>query len=314
MQIQLLANKIAILRKVYSKCFGTFVGLMSQVSKRCLVGVCQMSVGADKEENFAQAKLLVEECKKRGALVAFLPEACDYIASSREESLLLADPPSSQNVSGTTLHKYCNLAKELKIWLSLGGIHRLCEGDPENKVRNSHFILDDHGSIVGVYDKCHLFDVVIPSKVTLKETDGTLAGESVLNPLHTPAGKVGALICYDIRFPQISTLLREQEAEILTYPSAFTVPTGLAHWEVLLRARAIENQCYVIAAAQVGKHNQKRTSFGHSLVVDPWGIVIAQASDNVGIITAEIDLNYLHKIRTEMPVMNHVRSSVYAKK
>ena len=270
-----------------------------------------MCVGADKKENFAQAKLLLNDCKRQGAVMAFLPEACDYIANDMEESFALADPTNSEKISGTMLRNYCALAKDMGIWLSLGGIHRLCEGDPKEKQRNSHFIIDNAGKIKGVYDKCHLFDVEIPFKVTLKETDRTVAGKSILKPVDTPAGKVGALICYDLRFPQISSLLSNLGAEILTYPSAFTVPTGLAHWEVLMRARAIENQCYVISAAQVGKHNDKRTSFGHSLVVDPWGTVIAHASDQVCAFTANIDLSYLQKIRLEMPVFNHARPDVY---
>ena len=279
-----------------------------------IVGICQMCVGNNKEENFAQAKSLIDECKQKGASMAFLPEACDYIVNSTKESLLMADPPFSETIGGTTLQKYCALARETNIWLSLGGIHRFCIGDPGNKFRNSHFIIDNTGKIQGVYDKCHLFDVDIPSKVSLKETDRAVAGQKLLKPVSTPAGKVGALICYDVRFPQVSTLLRDFGAEILTYPSAFTVPTGLAHWEVLMRARAIENQCYVISAAQVGKHNEKRTSFGHSIIVDPWGTVIAQASDKVGVITADIDLNFLRKLRLEMPVVNHVRPDIYMSK
>lgn len=276
-----------------------------------VVGVCQMCVNNNKDENFSQAKYLVEECKKQGASMAFLPEACDYIAGNFEESLLLADLPYNQENGGKLLKKYCNLAKTFGIWLSLGGLHRFCDGDPPNKTRMSHVIIDEFGDVQGIYDKCHLFNVDIPSKVTLKETDRAVAGKGILNPINSPVGKLGALICYDVRFPLISTSLRERGAEILTYPSAFTVPTGLAHWEVLMRARAIENQCYVISAAQVGKHNEKRTSFGHSVVVDPWGKVIACASDKVGIITAEVDMNYLQKIRTEMPVFDHARKDVY---
>ena len=276
-----------------------------------VVGICQMCVDNSKTQNFLQAKRLIEQCKKFGALMAFLPEGCDYIARNANESFSFADLPYNQDDGGKMIEKYCDLAKSSDIWLSLGGLHRICEGDPPGKIRNSHVIIDNCGSIQGIYDKCHLFDVDIPSKVTLKETDHTVAGKGLLKPISTPVGKVGALVCYDVRFPQISTMLREQGAEILTYPSAFTVPTGLAHWKVLMRARAIENQCYVIAAAQVGKHNEKRSSFGHSLIVDPWGKVIACASDKVGVITAEIDLEYLRKIRAEMPIINHVRKDIY---
>ena len=274
-----------------------------------IVGVCQMTVNDSKEENFNQAQELVKECRRRGALMAFLPEACDYIASNSDSTVAMADSCSEN--ANSILSKYCTLAKETDLWLSLGGMHRICVGDPKEKIRNSHIIVDNNGNIQGIYDKCHLYDVDIPSKVTLKETDRTVPGNKILEPVRTPIGNIGAMVCYDVRFPQISTKLREQGADILTYPSAFTVPTGLAHWEVLMRARAIENQCYVISAAQIGKHNSKRTSFGHSLVVNPWGIVVARASDKIGVITAEIDLQYLQKIRAEMPVINHARKDLY---
>ncbi|CAK8689988.1 unnamed protein product [Clavelina lepadiformis] len=277
--------------------------------QKSLIGICQMSVGNSKVQNFVQAKLLVEECKRLGAAMAFLPEACDYIADKPEESIEMSEDVSSMNDS--LLGQYSNLAKTNEIWLSLGGLHRRCATDPYGKIRNTHVILDQNGNMQGCYDKCHLFNVDIPDKVVLKETDITVPGKTISDPVTTPVGNIGLMICYDIRFPQISTTLRERGAEILTYPSAFTVPTGHAHWEVLLRARAIENQCYIVAAAQVGNHNAKRVSFGHSMVVDPWGKVIACNADKIGVITAEIDLDYLKKIRTNMPVFNHTRPDIY---
>jgi len=143
------------------------------------------------------------------------------------------------------------------------------------------------------------------------ESDYCQAGTEIGPPVSTPAGNVGMAICYDMRFPELSIGLTQQGAEILTFPSAFTVPTGMAHWETLLRARAIENQAYVIAAAQVGKHNEKRSSYGHTMVVDPWGCVVAECSNQVDVVFAEIDLELVHRCRKEMPLSNHRRHDVY---
>nr|XP_002131322.1 deaminated glutathione amidase-like [Ciona intestinalis] len=271
-----------------------------------IIGVCQLSVGSDIEKNLQQAKDLVKECKELGAVFVFLPEACDYLCEDQKESINMAHTLTSK-----ICIEYCKLAAELSVWISLGGIHRKCEGDPENKIRNSHIVINDVGEVINVYDKCHLFNVDIPNQVKLQKTDFVLPGEHIGKPIETPIGNIGALVCYDIRFPQISTELRKRGAEILTYPSAFTVPTGSAHWEVLLRARAIENQCYVIAAAQTGTHNSTRKSYGHSMVVDPWGTVVACAADKVGAITAKLDLNHLRKLRKEMPVFQHTRNDLY---
>ncbi|XP_078061598.1 deaminated glutathione amidase-like [Mustelus asterias] len=145
----------------------------------------------------------------------------------------------------------------------------------------------------------------------MKESDFTIPGTGIEPPVSTPIGKLGLAICYDLRFPEISLVLTEAGAEILTFPSAFTVTTGLAHWEPLLRARAIETQCYVVAAAQTGKHNEKRTSYGHSMVVDPWGCVVAECNEGRDICYAEIDLQYLWDIRQDMPVSHHRRKDLY---
>jgi len=273
-----------------------------------LVGLCQMNVTNDKTANFDQGKQLILECKRRGACMAFLPEACDYIASNRNESISLAEP---MDMERGICSRYQNLARSEGMWLSLGGLHRKCEGDHPDKFRISHVIIDANGNVQSVYDKCHLFSVDIPGKITLKETDTAVPGQSIGHITDTPVGKIGSMVCYDMRFPQISSELRRSGAEILTYPSAFTVPTGHAHWEVLLRARAIENQCYVVAAAQVDRHNDKRVSFGHSLVVNPWGTILACAADRVGVITTEIDLGFMRKLRTEMPVETHLRRDLY---
>lgn len=273
---------------------------------RSVVGVCQMTCTADKFANFQRAKSLVERCKALGAKMVFLPEACDYIADNKQQSMEMAEV-----LEGETIHKYRQLAAELSVWISVGGFHQKASDPSVQKLYNTHVMLDDKGDIQGTYCKTHMFDLDIPGKVRLCESDYTVPGNKITPPIETPVGKIGLGICYDMRFPEMSQVLRSQGAEILTYPSAFTVPTGMAHWHVLLRNRAIESQCYVVAAAQTGRHNEKRSSYGHSLIVDPWGTVVAECPEGEGVCIAEIDLEYLHKVRLQMPVQNHKRTDLY---
>lgn len=158
-----------------------------------------------------------------------------------------------------------------------------------------------------------MFDVDMPEKSTrIMESDYVIPGERIVPPVETPVGKVGLAICYDMRFPELSLTLAKMGADILTFPSAFTFATGAAHWETLLRARAIESQCYVVAAAQTGTHNNKRSSWGHAMVVDPWGTVIAQCSEGTGVAIAHIDSSYVQQVRSSMPVWQHRRNDLYA--
>jgi diadenosine tetraphosphate (Ap4A) HIT family hydrolase len=180
-------------------------------------------------------------------------------------------------------------------------------------------LIDENGDIRSIYKKIHLFDVSIPElNVNLRESDTNEAGSEIVPPTDTPAGPLSLSICYDLRFPELSILQRKQGANILTYPSAFTNATGLLHWETLLRARAVETQCYVIAAAQYGKHNQKRISFGQALIVDPQGKIVAECpkyreghDTNQSVAVAEIDSDLIKKIRCEMPVFQHRRDDLY---
>lgn len=146
----------------------------------------------------------------------------------------------------------------------------------------------------------------------MRESSSTLPGPRLEPPVSTPAGKLGLAVCYDMRFPELSLALVQAGAEILTYPSAFGSVTGPAHWEVLLRARAIETQCYVVAAAQCGRHHENRMSYGHSMVVDPWGTVVAQCSEGPGLCLAHINLGYLRQLRQHLPVIQHRRPNLYS--
>eukprot|EP00057_Strongylocentrotus_purpuratus_P033107 XP_790158.2 PREDICTED: nitrilase homolog 1 [Strongylocentrotus purpuratus] len=270
-----------------------------------VVAVCQITATEDKVKTHDSCRRVVETACKMGAKMVFLPEACDYIQRSPAESVEYAE-----DINGPTISAFKQLARDHKVWLSIGGFH---EKDPENdlKMLNTHVILDENGDVISKYSKTHLFSVDIKGQVRLDERDCTSPGKTIVPPVNTPVGKVGLGICYDLRFPEFSMTLTKQGAEILTFPSAFTIPTGMAHWEPLLRSRAIENQCYVIAAAQTGKHNDKRASYGHAMIVDPWGAVIAQCSEGEGVAVAQIDPDYLQKIRTSMPVWNHRRNDLY---
>uniref|UniRef100_A0A1A7WTX9 Deaminated glutathione amidase n=1 Tax=Iconisemion striatum TaxID=60296 RepID=A0A1A7WTX9_9TELE len=274
-----------------------------------LAAVCQVTSTPDKEANFSACKQLVQEAKERGACMVFLPEGFDYIGSSREETLSL-----SETLGGDIISKYAQLARKLEVWLSLGGFHeRGHDWEKDRRIYNSHVIINNEGDITSVYRKSHLFDVELPEKgVSLKESAFTIPGPSLVSPVQTPIGKVGLGICYDLRFPELSLALQRQGAEILTYPSAFTVATGAAHWEVLLRARAIETQCFVFAAAQVGRHHEKRASYGHALAVDPWGEVVGECGgEQPGVILVEVDMDRVVKTRRNMPVQQHRRNEAF---
>ncbi|XP_037538999.1 deaminated glutathione amidase [Nematolebias whitei] len=278
-------------------------------SRPPLAAVCQVTATPDKEANFSACKQLVEEAKEQGACMVFLPEGFDYIGSSREETLSL-----SETLDGHIITQYVQLARKLEVWLSLGGFHeRGHDWETDRRIYNSHVIINDKGDIMSVYRKSHLFDVELPEKgVSLKESAFTIPGPALVPPVQTPVGKVGLGICYDLRFPELSLALQRHGAEVLTYPSAFTVATGAAHWEVLLRARAIETQCFVLAAAQVGRHHDKRSSYGHALAVDPWGQVVGDCGgEKPGMVLVQVDLEKVIRTRRNMPVQQHRRDAAF---
>lgn len=273
---------------------------------RTLIAVCQLTSKHDLEANFEVAKSMMKRAKERKAQMVFFPECFDYVGRSREENEELAMDENSEYIG-----RYRNCAREYGLWLSLGGFHQKDRAGAR-KPFNTHLIVDDNGETRGIYRKLHLFDLDIPGKVRLMESEFSSSGNKIAKPVFTPVGKVAMSICYDLRFAELALWYRMNGAHILTYPAAFTVNTGLAHWEVLLRARAIETQCYVVAAAQTGKHNDKRSSYGHSMVIDPWGAVIAQCSETVDMCFAEISLSYLDEVRKLQPVLSHRRSDLYS--
>ncbi|XP_071502420.1 nitrilase and fragile histidine triad fusion protein NitFhit-like [Diadema antillarum] len=284
---------------------GTRERIAADMTQSAVIAVCQMTATEDKEGNIAVCRKLVEQASNLGAKMVFLPECSDYVQKSPEESVRSAEPDTGQSMAA-----FKEIAKENHLWLSLGGLH---EKNPEDdsKLLNTHYIVDDNGEVAAKYSKTHLFSLNIKNQVQLQESQFVKSGTKIVPPVQTPVGKIGMGICYDIRFPEFSLTLAKQGAEILTYPSAFTVPTGMAHWEPLLRCRAIETQCYVVAAAQTGKHNDWRASYGHAMIVDPWGAIVAQCSEGESVAVAAIDLAYLQRVRTSMPIWDHRRTDLY---
>lgn len=210
----------------------------------------------------------------------------------------LANSPAARNFVADLQHA----AKNHQIEISVG-VHEPSE--TADKVKNVLLWINASGEITQRYQKVHLFDVRIEPSPIIEESKSVEAGSSLVAPFDTGVGKVGMLICYDIRFPEASLALRRQNAQIITYPSAFSVPTGQAHWKPLLQARAIETQSFVIAAAQAGKHNEKRSSYGHSMILDPWGKIVAELNDSPEpqIACAELDFERLATVRREMPLL-----------
>lgn len=268
-----------------------------------LLAVGQMTATSEIEQNFATCASLVRQAKARGAHLLSLPE-CFAFMGENDTDLLAFMRPLEDELMG----RYRALAQEYALWLSLGGFQERAEGG--ERANNVHVLIDDRGAIVSDYRKLHLFDVDLPDGTKLLESKATAPGREVVVS-ESPVGRVGLSICYDLRFPELYLSLRKLGAEVLLVPAAFTATTGKAHWEALLRARAIETQCYVAAAAQVGRHNARRESHGQAMIIDPWGTVVARCGEGTQIAVARVDSRYLEEVRRRIPVMEHRRPDVY---
>jgi len=263
-----------------------------------LAAAIQMSAGREKADNLERAERLIRLAAARSAQLVVLPEVFNWRGKRAEES------GESETLDGPTLSLMARLAAEHKLYLAAGSI---TERPPqEGKSYNTSVLFGPGGARIAIYRKIHLFDVDLPGRVTIKESDAKLSGGEVVCA-DTSLGKIGLTICYDLRFPELYRMLAHKGAQIVTVPSAFTFPTGEAHWEVLLRARAIENQCYVIAPGQFGPNVHGFSDYGNSMIVDPWGRVLARAADQEGVIIAPLDLDYLAKVRRELPSLTHIR-------
>jgi len=263
-----------------------------------LAAAIQVSAGPDKGANLERAERLVRLAGARGANLVALPEVFNWRGRRTDERA------AAESLAGESLARMAGLARELGIHLVAGSITELAEGQPRNY--NTSTLFGPDGSLLGVYRKIHLFDVDLPGRVTIRESDAKLPGTEVVS-VSTAIGQIGLTVCYDIRFPELYRSLVFGGAQIITVPSAFTFPTGEAHWEALLRARAIENQVYIVAPAQFGPNVHGFSDYGNSMIVDPWGRVLARAADQEGVVVAPIDLEYQARVRGELPSLTHVR-------
>lgn len=266
--------------------------------KTLLMGVVQLNSTDKVSENLAKAKKLIRQASSQGAKLVALPENFAYLRSESEAI------GYSQTLEGELVTEVKALAQELGIFILAGSFPEKI-GD-SGKIANTSLMLDPEGKILAHYRKIHLFDATLADGTVLMESHYVQAG-SELVLAKVESHKMGMTICYDLRFPELYRKLTLEGAKVIFVPSAFTMQTGRDHWEALLRARAIENQVYIIAPAQFGQHTPRRASYGRAMVVDPWGIVLAKAPDKECVIMAELDFDYLEQIRTRMPCQGHIK-------
>jgi predicted amidohydrolase len=261
------------------------------------VAVCQLNARDDRAANLAVARDLLERAASAGADLAVLPEYVDYLGPGD-------GAPKPEPVDGEFAAFFAGAARDLGMWVHAGSFHEA--GPDERRTYNTSLVFDRRGQLAATYRKIHLYDVEIGGRVSYQESRSVAPGaDTVLTDVD--GIRTGLSICYDLRFPELYRALAIAGAKVLVVPAAFMMHTGRDHWEVLLRARAIENQCYVVAAGQIGDHEPRRTCFGRSMIIDPWGTVLAQAPDTVGIVTADLDIERLEKIREELPSLANRR-------
>ena len=270
------------------------------------VAAIQMTSGHRVEDNLEAAAKLLREAKDAGAELACLPENFSFIGLKDADKLAVAEADGS----GPVQQFLSETARALGLWI-LGGT-TVIKGDSARRVSNTSLLVDAQGKRVARYDKIHLFDVAIPGRNEqyLESTHVTPGRKVVV--ADTPVGRLGLSVCYDMRFPELYRELVARGAEWLAMPAAFTVPTGRAHWETLLRARAIENLCYVVAPAQWGTHSSGRETYGDTLIVDYWGQVLARLPSGIGVITAQFDLERQAETRARFPALENRRLGVRA--
>jgi predicted amidohydrolase len=265
-------------------------------TRRFVAAAVQVCAGSDKAANLEKAESFVVEAAGNGARLVVLPEVFLW-RGPRSDERSIAEP-----IPGPSSNRLGDLARQLSIYLLAGSMME------ENGAKpfNTSVLFDPRGDIVARYRKLHLFDVDIPGHVTVRESDTRLSGDTVVTA-PTELGVIGMTVCYDLRFPELYRQLTLAGAEIITIPSAFTFPTGAAHWEVLVRARAIENQVYIIAPDQIGRSAGGVVDFGNSMIVDPWGKPLACAADREMVIFADIDRDYQDRVRRELPCLTHIK-------
>ena len=268
---------------------------MSNLKVACI----QTNSKSDPNINIREVSSLIRAARSNGAELITTPEVVGMLEPNREKALNKAQPENYHGV----LREFRALSRDLAIWLLIGSISiKLSNG----KLANRSFLINPDGQIIARYTKIHMFDVEVNDGSIYRESATYQPGTSACLA-RTPWGLVGLTICYDIRFPALYRDLAKAGAKIIFIPSAFTAVTGEAHWHILQRARAIENGCFIVSAAQTGMHEQNRKTFGHSIIVDPWGNILADADKDVGFITADLDLNLVDEVRKKIPSLTHDR-------
>lgn len=262
------------------------------------IAAVQMTSGAEKAKNLDTAARLIQKAAESGAEFVGVPENFAWMGPETERA------ENAEPLDGPTLSRMAELAKTLKISVLAGSV--LEAGAPGGRLFNTSALFGPDGARLAAYRKIHLFDVEVGDGQTYRESAAVAPGAEVV-VADAPPGKVGLSVCYDLRFPELYRAQSARGAVLLTVPAAFTLMTGKDHWEVLLRARAIENLAYVMAPAQQGRHPKDRLTWGHAMVIDPWGLVVARASEGEGFAMAELDLEYLAKVRQSLPSLSHRR-------
>src|SRR5689334_15062844 len=262
------------------------------------VAAIQMTSGPDVAANLQQARDLLTQAREKGAVLAALPENFAFMGLKDADKRAIGEADGS----GPIQDSMAETAQNLGLWIVAGTMPIKAS---DGRVSAASLVFDAKGKRVARYDKIHLFDVDIPGKKEAYRESAHVAPGREPVVVETPVGRVGLTVCYDMRFPELFRRLSAAGAQLITVPSAFTAPTGRAHWETLLRARAIENLCYVIAPAQSGFHANGRETYGDSLIVDYWGAILQRLPRGTGCIVAEIDLNRQAEARTSFPALNH---------
>ncbi|RDE05279.1 carbon-nitrogen hydrolase family protein [Sphingomonas aracearum] len=263
------------------------------------IALLQMTSGIDPAANARVLSTAIADASEGGASMLFTPEMSGLLDRDRTRAAERIAPESSD----TVLHAVCEAAAAHGMWVHLGSLAVRCE---DGRLANRGFVIDGSGEIRARYDKIHLFDMDLPGGESWRESAAYAPGEATV-VVETPAGLLGPTICYDLRFPDLYRTLSDAGATILSVPAAFTRPTGAAHWHLLLGARAVEAGAFVIAAAQTGVHEDGRATYGHSLVVDPWGEVLLDMGEEAGLAFAEIEPATLADVRARLPALQHRR-------
>lgn len=262
-------------------------------------GLVQLCSGTDMARNLAATSTLVREAASKGAQYVLTPEVSNLVEDDKERTRAIVMPEETDiSVAG-----YAKLAAELGIWLHAGSLALRAD---DGRAVNRSLLFAPDGRVAARYDKIHLFDVTLPSGQEIRESQSFAPGDAAVT-VQLPWGKLGLSICYDMRFPLLYNKLANAGASFISVPAAFTVPTGRAHWHVLLRARAIETGSFVLAAAQGGAHETGRHTFGHSLAINPWGEIIAEAGTEPGVLVVEIDESQVARDRGRIPALKNAR-------